>query len=217
MRARIKICGITRAEDLAAAVEAGADAIGLVFYEKSARAVTIEQAKSLIDQMPPFVSTVALFVNPSVEWVSAVLSTLAIDLLQFHGEEPAEFCQQFDRDYLKAISISPTDSPQSIVDRMSAHPQARGFLVDTFDRETVGGSGRQFDWSLLPNACSRPIILAGGLNPDNVCQAITQVSPYGVDVSSGVEAGVKGVKDSVKMQAFCRAVYSGAESSSIAG
>lgn len=203
MRTRVKICGLTREEDVQAACEAGADAIGLVFYAPSPRAVTVEQAKMIVQHVPPFVSVTALFVNPRVDEVQAVLAqTPAISLLQFHGDETPEFCRQFGRAYIKAI---PMRDEVDLAQQALLYDDALGLLVDTYKPGVPGGSGESFDWHRLPKSLSKPLILAGGLTPDNVAQAIAQVHPYAVDVSGGVEFA-KGVKDTAKVAAFMASV-----------
>lgn len=201
---RSKICGITRLEDARVAVAAGADAIGFVFYAKSPRAVTIEQAQAIIAQLPPFVTTVGLFVDMPREQLSQLLEQVPLDLLQFHGDETPEQCEGFARPYIKALRVQAGDD---IALRIAAYTSASGVLLDTFVSGVPGGTGQAFDWSLVPQGLEMPIILAGGLTPDNVQAAIRQVEPYAVDVSGGVEAS-KGLKDSSKVQAFVHAVRS---------
>ncbi|WP_339510394.1 phosphoribosylanthranilate isomerase [Pseudomonas sp. RL_15y_Pfl2_60] len=201
---RSKICGITRLEDARVAVAAGADAIGFVFYAKSPRAVTIEQAQAIIAQLPPFVTTVGLFVDMPREQLSQLLEQVPLDLLQFHGDETPEQCEGFARPYIKALRVQAGDD---IARRIAAYTSASGVLLDTFVSGVPGGTGQAFDWSLVPQGLEMPIILAGGLTPDNVQAAIRQVKPYAVDVSGGVEAS-KGLKDSSKVQAFVHAVRS---------
>lgn len=205
MRTRVKICGLTRAVDVQAACEAGADAIGLVFYPPSPRAVTVEQARLILLDVPPFVTVTALFVNPSVDEVQAVLAQIpAISLLQFHGDESAAFCRQFGRAYIKAI---PMRDDVDLAQQALLYEDALGLLVDTYKPGIPGGSGESFDWHRLPQSLSKPLILAGGLTPDNVAEAIQQVAPFAVDVSGGVEAS-KGVKDTAKVIAFIASVAS---------
>ncbi|MCU1716014.1 phosphoribosylanthranilate isomerase [Pseudomonas sp. 5P_3.1_Bac2] len=199
---RSKICGITRIEDALAAVEAGADAIGLVFYAPSPRAVTVAQARAIIAALPPFVTTVGLFVNASRCELGEILDAVPLDLLQFHGDETAQQCTGYHRPYIKALRVKAGDD---IAAQMATHPQASGFLLDTYVEGVPGGTGQAFDWSLIPQGLGKPIILAGGLTPDNVAQAIAQVRPYAVDVSGGVEAS-KGIKDGQKIRAFMQAV-----------
>jgi phosphoribosylanthranilate isomerase len=203
MRTRVKICGLTRSEDVQVACEAGADAIGLVFYPPSPRAVTAEQARLILLDVPPFVTVTALFVNPTVDEVQAVLTQIpAISLLQFHGDESAAFCRQFGRAYIKAI---PMRDDVDLAEQASLYDDALGLLVDTYKPGVPGGSGESFDWDRLPKSLSKPLILAGGLTSSNVADAIQQVVPYAVDVSGGVEAS-KGIKDSQKMRDFFAAV-----------
>lgn len=202
MRTRVKICGITRPEDAQAAVAAGADAIGLVFYEPSPRAVSIEQAQKIAAVVPPFVTITALFVNPTTEEVQKALDSVRIDLIQFHGDEDEHFCEQFNRAYIKAIRVRQT---QDVVANSLRFPSALAFLLDSFKAGVPGGTGEIFDWSLIPTESSKPIILAGGLHPDNIANAIQQVQPFAVDVSGGVEAS-KGIKDSRKIQVFINEV-----------
>lgn len=204
MRVRSKICGITRVEDALAAVEAGADAIGLVFYAKSPRAVSVEQAQAIVAALPPFVTSVGLFVDMPREALQALLAQVSIDLLQFHGNESALDCEGFARPYIKALRVRPGEDVAAL---MAPYVGARGILLDTFVEGVPGGTGAAFDWSLVPSEAGKPIILAGGLTADNVAQAIAQVRPYAVDVSGGVEAA-KGIKDAGKIRAFLQAVAS---------
>jgi phosphoribosylanthranilate isomerase len=202
IRVRSKICGITRVEDALAAVEAGADAIGLVFYAKSPRAVSIEQAKAIVAALPPFVTSVGLFVDMPRETLQALLREVPLDLLQFHGDESPTDCEGFARPYIKALRVR---ADQDVARMMAPYSGACGILLDTFVEGVPGGTGAAFDWSLVPREAGKPIILAGGLTPDNVAQAIAQVRPYAVDVSGGVEAA-KGIKDAGKVKAFLQAV-----------
>ncbi len=202
IRVRSKICGITRVEDALAAVEAGADAIGLVFYAKSPRAVDIEQAKAIVAALPPFVTSVGLFVDMPRETLQALLREVPLDLLQFHGDESPADCEGFARPYIKALRVR---ADQDVARMMAPYSGACGILLDTFVEGVPGGTGAAFDWSLVPREAGKPIILAGGLTPDNVAQAIAQVRPYAVDVSGGVEAA-KGIKDAGKVKAFLQAV-----------
>lgn len=202
VRIRVKICGITRVEDGLAAACHGADAIGLVFYPQSPRHVTPEQASAVVSAMPAFVDAVGLFVNASTEEVKAVLSKVRLDMLQFHGNEPPEFCRQFGIPYLKAVRVRPGTN---LLQYAAAYDDARALLLDTYAEGLPGGTGQTFDWSLIPSDLSRPVILAGGLDPGNVADAIRQVRPYAVDVSGGVERA-KGIKDAEKIAAFMRGV-----------
>jgi phosphoribosylanthranilate isomerase len=199
---RSKICGITRIEDALAAVEAGADAIGFVFYAKSPRAVTVQQARAIIQALPPFVTTVGLFVNASRCELGEILDAVPLDLLQFHGDEAVEDCEGWHRPYIKALRVKAGDDIAAAVD---AYPSASGVLLDTYVEGVPGGTGEAFDWSLIPQGLSKPLILAGGLTPQNVADAVARVKPYAVDVSGGVEAS-KGIKDHAKIHAFINAV-----------
>ncbi|KAE9648687.1 phosphoribosylanthranilate isomerase [Pseudomonas sp. PB106] len=198
---RSKICGITRIEDALAAVEAGADAIGFVFYAKSQRAVTVQQARAIIKALPPFVTTVGLFVNASRCELGEILDAVPLDLLQFHGDEVVEDCEGWHRPYIKALRVKAGDDIAAAVD---AYPSASGVLLDTYVEGVPGGTGEAFDWSLIPQRLSKPLILAGGLTPENVADAVARVKPYAVDVSGGVEAS-KGIKDHAKIRAFINA------------
>ncbi|SDT97689.1 phosphoribosylanthranilate isomerase [Pseudomonas pohangensis] len=198
---RIKICGITRIEDALAAAEAGADAIGLVFYAKSPRAVSVQQARQIIAALPPFITTVGLFVNSNRCELNEILAAVPLDLLQFHGDENAADCEGYHRPYLKALRVKAGDDIQAQIDM---YPSAAGVLLDTFVEGVPGGTGESFDWSLVPPRASKPIILAGGLSAENVGSAIARVRPYAVDVSGGVERS-KGIKDEEKIRAFIAA------------
>ena len=197
MRTRVKICGLTRVEDAQAAARAGADAIGMVFYPPSPRFLELERARSLVNAVPPFVSTVALFVNPPAELVRAVLERVRPSMLQFHGEEKPEFCAQFGVPYVKACRVGPG------VDLLKyLHPfaGAAAWLLDSHVEE-YGGVGESFDWSVIPAELNRPLVLSGGLTRENVREAVRRVHPWAVDVSSGVESA-KGVKDAVRIAEF---------------
>lgn len=200
-RTAIKICGLTRREDLLNAIDAGADAIGLVFYKPSPRYVNLAKARELARWVPPSVCMVGLFVNASVEEVRTVLNAVPLDLLQFHGDEDEAFCKQFGRPYLKAARMAPGFD---LLEYAARYPSAQALLLDAFV-EGYGGGGETFDWSLIPGALPLPIVLSGGLNPGNVTEAVRAVRPAGVDVSSGVEAS-KGVKDAAKITAFIAGV-----------
>jgi phosphoribosylanthranilate isomerase len=199
---RSKICGITRMEDALAAVDAGADAIGLVFYAKSPRAVTLEQARSIIKALPPFVTAVGLFVDAGRDELREILDAVPLGLLQFHGDESATECESWDRPYIKALRVKAGDDIAAACD---AYPSASGILLDAYVEGIPGGTGEVFDWSLIPQGLSKPIILAGGLTPENVAEAVARVRPYAVDVSGGVEAS-KGIKDHAKIKAFINAL-----------
>jgi phosphoribosylanthranilate isomerase len=191
MAVRVKICGITRLQDLHAACEAGADALGFVFYEKSPRHVSIATAAALVRELPPFVQSVGLFVNAEPAFIEAVLQAVPLDLLQFHGDETPADCMRYGRPYIKAVRVTPsTDLLKCAAD----FETARGLLLDAFVPGVPGGTGERFDWSLIPPNLPKPVILSGGLTPANVAYAVAQVRPWAVDVSSGVEAA-KGIKD----------------------
>lgn len=201
---RSKICGITRVEDALAAAQAGADAIGLVFYAKSPRAVTVQQARAIVEALPPFVTTVGLFVNASRCELGEMLDAVPLDLLQFHGDEMPAQCEGHGRPWVKALRVRAGDDIAAACHAYRARG-ARGVLLDTFVDGVPGGTGQAFDWSLVPAGLGLPVILAGGLTPANVGQAITQVKPWAVDVSGGVEAS-KGIKDAALIKAFTTAV-----------
>jgi phosphoribosylanthranilate isomerase len=191
MAVRVKICGITRLPDLHAACEAGADALGFVFYEKSPRHVSIANAAGLLRELPPFVQSVGLFVNAGPAFIESVLQAVPLDLLQFHGDETPADCARFGRPYIKAVRVNrDTDLLKCAADFDSA----RGLLLDAWVAGVPGGTGERFDWSLIPPELPKPVILSGGLTPENVAEAIQRVRPWAVDVSSGVEVS-KGVKD----------------------
>jgi len=190
-RTRVKICGITRPEDAINAAQLGVDAIGMVFYSKSPRNIDVAQARAICDALPGFVTTVALFLNPEQSMVNRVISDVGVDLLQFHGTESASFCESFDRPYIKALGISGEDN---IVEQVKSYSTARSVLLDSHVKGAAGGTGETFDWLSVPEELRQQIILAGGLNPENVAQAIEQVRPYAVDLSSGVESA-PGIKD----------------------
>lgn len=199
---RVKICGITRVEDALAVAHSGADAIGLVFYEKSPRHVSVEQAAKLAAALPPFVTLVGLFVNASEAAVREVLSVISLDVLQFHGDETPQYCEQFHKPYLKAIRVR---HGVDLLQCAANFHSAQALLLDAFVEGVQGGTGSVFEWSLIPQALRSRIILSGGLDDGNVAVAITQVRPYAVDVSSGVEAG-KGIKDATKITRFMQEV-----------
>jgi phosphoribosylanthranilate isomerase len=205
MRTRVKICGITRLEDARAAVGLGADAIGLVFYPPSPRAVTPETAAAIVESLPPFVSVVGLFVDEPRSRIAEILKTVPLDLLQFHGEESPEQCAGHGRPWIKAIRMHES---VDLVSVMHEYADGAGLLLDTYQAGVPGGTGVTFDWDRIPRKLASNIILAGGLNPQNVEQAIRQVHPYAVDVSGGVEAA-KGIKDADKLAAFIAGVNRG--------
>jgi len=204
MRTRVKICGISRVEDAQFAAVCGADAIGLVFYAASPRVVTVELAARIAQSLPAFVTCVGLFVNPRPEEVKEVLRQVPIDCLQFHGEETAEFCEQFNYPYIKAIRVG---AETDINLQASQYALARAVLLDAYVKDIPGGTGQQFDWSQIPDTCPKPMILAGGLSVENVAAAVRQIKPYAVDVSGGVESH-KGVKDQAKIKQFIAEVNS---------
>jgi phosphoribosylanthranilate isomerase len=199
-RTRVKFCGLTRYEDVQMACKLGADAIGLVFYEPSPRAVTLDQAAEILRDLPPFVALTALFVNPSASFVQAVLDRLPVSLLQFHGDEDKAFCEHFGRPYIKAI---PMKDDCDVLAEMTKWDSALGLLVDTYKAGVAGGSGETFHWDRLPSPelRTKPLILAGGLDVSNIKTAIEQVKPWAVDVSGGIELS-KGIKDHAKMTHF---------------
>jgi phosphoribosylanthranilate isomerase len=199
---RIKICGITREQDMHAVVNSGADAFGLVFYEKSPRHVRLQQAAQIMCAVPPFITVVGLFVNPAAEYVREVLAKVSLDVLQFHGEESPEFCAQFGKPYLKAVRVK---VGVDLVQYAARYAGAQGLLLDAYIEGTHGGTGESFDWALIPQDLPLPVILSGGLHAGNVAAAIKQVRPYAVDVSSGVES-TKRIKDAAKIAAFIKEV-----------
>ncbi|WP_343222593.1 phosphoribosylanthranilate isomerase [Marinobacterium ramblicola] len=195
---RVKICGITRLEDALCAVEAGADALGFVFYDPSPRAVDVDRAASIIEQLPAFVTTTALFVDPAPELVDRVVKDARVDLLQFHGKESPEFCQGFARPWIKALRMKPD---LDLLEQSQRYHAGRGLLLDAYRPGVPGGTGESFDWDRIPAELASEVILAGGLNPDNVAQAVRRVRPFAVDVSGGVEEA-PGIKSCQKIQAF---------------
>lgn len=202
IRTRIKICGITRAEDADAAVAAGADSLGFVFYPPSPRNVSIEQAAELIAGLPAFVTSTALFVDADVEFVQRVIEQTKVDLLQFHGNESQEYCSQFARPYMKAIRMKPDVDVKAEAER---YGDASAILLDAYRPGVPGGTGESFDWERIPAELRDSIVLAGGLNPDNIRKAVETVHPFAVDVSGGVEAS-KGMKDKEKIETFVQEV-----------
>ena len=204
-RTRIKICGITRTEDALCAAHAGADAVGLIFYGASPRAVTIEQAALISSALPAFISTVALFVNAVPREVYDVISRVRPAILQFHGDEDASYCTQFGVPFLKAIRVGAGTTGGDLLEYENEFRGARGVLLDTLALGAYGGSGEAFDWNVIPDEMRRRIVLSGGLLPDTVGGAIRIVRPWAVDVSSGVEQR-KGVKDHAKIKLFIEEV-----------
>lgn len=202
IKVRTKICGITKVVDAVAAAEAGADAVGMVFYDPSPRAVGLATARDIAAAVGPFVSTVALFVNPERALVEQVLAEVKPSLLQFHGDEDAAFCEQFCRPYLKAIRVR---EDTDLAGETRDFGGAAGFIFDAWSESLYGGTGKTFNWQKLQGYKGLPLILAGGLTPANVAAAIAATKPYGVDVSGGVEAS-PGAKDSAKIREFIQAV-----------
>jgi phosphoribosylanthranilate isomerase len=195
---RVKICGITSVADAQLAVDAGADAIGMVFYAPSPRAVTIDQARVIAQSVEPFVTIVGLFVDAEKTFIDEVLAKVSLHVMQFHGDESPDFCDSFQRPYLKAIRMR----PDLDVEKAIAHyPNASGILLDAYRPGIPGGTGETFDWQRVPKDSAKPIVLAGGLTPENVAQAINTTQVYGVDVSGGVESS-PGKKDAQKVQTF---------------
>jgi phosphoribosylanthranilate isomerase len=204
MRIRVKICGITNRQDALDAIRLGADAIGLVFYPPSPRCVAPDQAAAIVEGLPPFVTVVGLFVNAGRDEIAEVLGSVRIDLLQFHGTECPDYCVQHGRPYIKAVQVR--EGMDLLAERQRS-AAARALLLDTYRPGVPGGTGQAFDWALIPAALGPEIVLAGGLTPDNVGEAVRRVRPYAVDVSGGVERE-KGRKDAGKIEAFMRGVAS---------
>ncbi len=203
MATAVKICGITRVEDGLAAARAGAHAVGLVFYPKSPRCITPPRACEIVKALPPFITTVGLFVNSSAEEVRSVLQQAPIQLLQFQGDETPEFCRQFKLPYVKAVRVNPQTD---LLQYARNYHAAKALLLDAYVEGLHGGSGVAFDWSLIPRDLPLPVILSGGLTVDNVMDAVRRVRPVAVDVSSGVESA-KGVKDAARISAFIKKVH----------
>jgi phosphoribosylanthranilate isomerase len=202
-RTRVKICGITRADDALAAAALGVDAIGLVFYENSPRSVKIEQAAAICRQLPAFVTTVALFLDADQSLVNEVLAKVPIEVLQFHGAEDPAFCEHFKRPYIKALGMRSLNQ-DGLISLSKSYTNARGLLLDSHEAGAAGGTGETFDWDNIP-VMNKPVILAGGLTASNVAEAVNRVHPWAVDVSSGVEAS-KGIKSVDMMSAFMQEV-----------
>ncbi|MCC7412074.1 MAG: phosphoribosylanthranilate isomerase [Gammaproteobacteria bacterium] len=197
-RTRIKFCGITRAQDALAACALGVDALGFVFYAPSRRAVSAPAAATIVARLPPFVTTVGVFVDPQATEVEAVLAQVALNVLQFHGDEPQALCDRFGLPWVKAVRMAPGVDPAVV---LRSYPGARAVLLDSWDPDRHGGTGAVFDWTRIPAALARPLVLAGGLTPANVARACALVRPFAVDVSGGIEAA-PGVKDLSRMRAF---------------
>ncbi len=203
MRTRVKICGITRIEDALVATAQGVDAIGLVFYEKSLRCITAQQAAIICQALPAFVTSVALFKDADAKVIKQVISTTGIDLLQFHGSESVAFCEQFERPYIKAVGMEGVDNLSAYAKR---YQSAQGLLLDSHAPGAAGGTGKTFNWNEVPASLSQPVILAGGLNVGNIAQAIEIAKPYAVDISSGVESE-PGIKEATKITVFMRQIH----------
>ncbi len=199
---KVKICGITSIEDAIMAANCGANAIGFIFYNDSPRSISASAAKSIVTTFPAFLSSVALFVDPSPEHVNEIIEQVKPDILQFHGNESAKFCEQFRRPYIKALRVHKN---MDLIQSCSHYSQSRGILLDSHVEGSMGGSGVTFNWGIIPNNLAAPVILAGGLNPDNIRLAIKDVRPWAIDVCTGVEES-PGVKDSSKMLAFFQGV-----------
>ncbi|NKB64740.1 MAG: phosphoribosylanthranilate isomerase [Gammaproteobacteria bacterium] len=195
---RVKVCGIMTPDIAAHTVKAGADALGLMFYEPSKRHLTPDQAHGICRQVEPFVAKVGVVVNPDADYLHAILDRVSLTHLQFHGEESAEFCRSFGLPYIKSVRVS---GEVNLLEYESVYPDASGILLDTYVKDFHGGTGKTFDWQRANYGGKKPIILAGGLNPENISDAIKTATPYGVDVSSGVE--VDGVKNLRKITDFC--------------
>lgn len=198
---RVKICGITRPEDAQLAAQAGADAIGLVFWAQSKRAVSVALAQEICRALPPFVSAVGLFVNPEPDWVETVVAQVPLDILQFHGDESPAFCESWQRPYIKAFRV---ESAAQLRADMARYASARAVLLDAVHDGQFGGTGATFDWEQVPADLAGKVVLAGGLNADNVASGIQALQPCAVDVSSGVESE-PGIKDASKIQRFIQA------------
>lgn len=202
LRTRIKMCGMTREEDIQYAVSLGVDAIGLIFYEKSPRYVSIEKATQLLQGIPPFITVVAVVVNPAPSWLTKTIAALPIQALQFHGDESPIFCEQFGLPFIKAI---PALSAEFIIKSTKEYSRAAAILIDTPSETRRGGTGVTFDWRMVPTQLDKPLILSGGLHANNVEASIKMMSPYAVDVCSGIEAS-EGIKDCDKMAQFVKAI-----------
>jgi len=202
LRTRVKICGITRIEDAAVACACGADAIGLVFYSPSPRSIGVDVATAIRESLDPFVATVGLFVNAEPMEVRETARSVGLDLVQYHGEEPPEQCDDIGLPYVKAVRVR---AVADILRAAERYPRAKALLLDAYDEAKWGGSGKTFDWSLIPERVDKPLILAGGLSAANVAEALVKVRPYAVDVSGGVERS-PGVKDGAKIREFIQEV-----------
>ena len=200
MRTRTKICGITRLDDAKASILAGCDALGFVFYEESPRYIALDAFKVIAKELPPFVTKAGLFVNADPSDIEEAIQSGLVNVLQFHGDETADFCRQFKFPYIKAVAVS---SSVDLLQYAKDFYDAEALLLDAYHEHLKGGTGQTFDWNLIPQSLSKPIVLAGGLTVDNVKEAIKKVKPYAVDVSGGVEES-KGIKNSLKIQAFIK-------------
>ncbi|QMT60011.1 phosphoribosylanthranilate isomerase [Legionella sp. PC997] len=197
-RIRVKMCGMTRSQDVAHAINLGVDAIGLIFYPKSARHISIDKAKALLKDVPAFIDSVAVLVNPERDFVHQIVEELPIQLLQFHGDESSEFCAQFNKPFIKAIQCN---SEAYIHQAAQDFAMAKALLLDTPSKNARGGTGCTFDWNIIPQRVEKPYILAGGLDEFNVLEAIKSCQPYAVDLCSGIEVS-PGIKDHNKMSRF---------------
>lgn len=202
-RVHVKMCGMTRAEDIAYASSLGVDAIGLIFYPKSPRAISLDKAVQLTENIPPFLSVVAVLVNPDPIFVHDLLAEVPIHVLQFHGDETPEFCEQFNRPYIKSLQTESTGQMQQAV---QTYAKAAAILFDTPSASTRGGTGQSFDWQVIPKNLAKPYILAGGINEGNIDEALLSCSPYAIDMCSGIESA-PGVKDHTKMSRFIKAIW----------
>ena len=202
-RTRVKMCGMTRTEDISYAIDLGVDAIGLIFYSKSPRSVTIKQAEQLLKNLPPFMDAVAVLVNPEPDFVRELSSSLPLQLLQFHGDETPVFCEQFNTPFIKAIY---PHTREQIQQEMNAYKNARALLLDTPSDTLRGGTGQTFDWELISPNSTKPYILAGGLNEFNILDALNKSRPYAIDVCSGVE-DAPGIKNHLKMSQFIKVIW----------
>lgn len=200
MRTRTKICGITRLEDAKASVRAGCDALGFVFYKESPRYIALDAFKVIVKELPPFVTKTGLFVNADPAEIEEAIQSGLVNVLQFHGDETPDFCRQFNFPYIKAVAVS---SSVDLIQYVKDFHDAEALLLDAYHEHLKGGTGQTFDWNLIPQSLSKPIVLAGGLTVENVKEAIKKVKPYAVDVSGGVEES-KGIKNSCKIQAFIK-------------
>ena len=206
LQIKVKICGMTQLKDALFAIEQGVDAVGFIFYKRSPRAVTMKTVREIITKRPPLVDTVGVFVNESAERLNKIADYCGLDLVQLHGEESPAFCRKIHRRVIKAFRVKDLQS----IKQLEKFPVS-GFLLDTFSDDLHGGTGKTFDWNLaLPAKKMGPVILAGGLTPQNILQAVRQVRPYGVDVCSGVEKS-PGIKDLEKVRAFLKNIRSGSK------